>query len=278
MPLARYDIFEAMAAVFFALAVDGLATALRIRDYQARMQYKLLSTRDAFSGILNKRACEDAMASYLRASAPSAKCTFLILDLDDFKKVNDTSATWRAMQSCGKWGKRFRNCSALRHHRAFCGDEFVILAKGMASREGVERKCRKIRERMAAFPTDGATDGVSCSIGAILVRGQRADYNALFQQADAALYEAKKLANARTSSATTMAPAFEPRPLNPVPKAQGLPPARRKPLVVQRKPPLRAGFGRAYSYAQNRQPFSSNGRRVEKNLRQRAQRAALSSI
>ena len=75
----------------------------------------------------------------------------------------------------------------------FGGDEFVILAKGMASREGVERKCRKIRERMAAFPTDGATDGVSCSIGAILVRGQRADYNALFQQADAALYEAKKL-------------------------------------------------------------------------------------
>ena len=259
MPLARYDIFEAMAAVFFALAVDGLATALRIRDYQARMQYKLLSTRDAFSGILNKRACEDAMASYLRASAPSAKCTFLILDLDDFKKVNDTSATWRAMQSCGKWGKRFRNCSALPTSSGrFGGDEFVILAKGMASREGVERKCRKIRERMAAFPTDGATDGVSCSIGAILVRGQRADYNALFQQADAALYEAKKLGKRTHVIRTTMAPAFEPRPLNPVPKAQGLPPAREEaPCCATKTPASSGGSGELIAMPRIVKPFSS---------------------
>ena len=88
--LARYDIFEAIVAVFFALAVDALISALRIRDYEARMRYKLLSTRDAFSGVLNKRACEEATVNYLRACAPKVKCVFIIVDLDDFKQINDT--------------------------------------------------------------------------------------------------------------------------------------------------------------------------------------------
>ena len=91
LSIARYDVFEAIVAVFFALAVDALTTALRIRDYEARVKYERLSTRDAFSSILNKRACKDAMVNYLQASLPKVKCAFLILDLDDFKRVNDTS-------------------------------------------------------------------------------------------------------------------------------------------------------------------------------------------
>ena len=91
LSIARYDVFEAIVAVFFALAVDALTTALRIRDYEARVKYKLLSTRDAFSSIFNKRACKDAMVNYLQASAPRTRCAFLILDLDDFKRINDTA-------------------------------------------------------------------------------------------------------------------------------------------------------------------------------------------
>ena len=74
----------------------------------------------------------------------------------------------------------------------FGGDEFVVLAKGMASLDGVERKCCRLREQMASFRVDGAKDGVTCSVGAVVVDNQAADYNSLFRQADAALYEAKK--------------------------------------------------------------------------------------
>lgn len=194
LSIAKYDVFEAIVAVFFAIAVDSLAAALRIRDYEARMKYKLLSTRDAFSGIYNKRACEDAVVKYLRTASPKAKCAFIILDLDDFKRVNDTSGHLTGDTVLRRTGdmlkELFRASDVIGR---FGGDEFVVLAKGMASREGVERKCRKIRERMAAFLPEGETAKLTCSIGVILVCDQAADYQSVFKQADAALYEAKEM-------------------------------------------------------------------------------------
>lgn len=191
--IARYDVFEAVVSVFFALAVDALTTALRIRDYEARMKYKLLSTRDAFSGIFNKRACENAMVKYLRASAPKVRCAFLILDLDDFKHVNDTAGHLAGDAVLRRTGEMlqelFRSSDVIGR---FGGDEFVVLAKGMISRDGVERKCRRIRESVAQFLPANAHIDASCSIGAVLVSDQDADYDSIFKQADAALYEAKK--------------------------------------------------------------------------------------
>lgn len=74
----------------------------------------------------------------------------------------------------------------------FGGDEFVVLAKGMTSYESVERKCRRIHERMAGLLADRGKTDVTCSIGAVLINEQSADYDSVFRQADAALYEAKQ--------------------------------------------------------------------------------------
>ena len=156
------------------------------------MRYKLLSTRDAFSGVLNKRACEEAMVNYLRACAPKVKCAFIIIDLDDFKQINDTRGHLAGDEILRRTGEAlqelFRASDIIGR---FGGDEFVILAKGMSSRESVERKCRRIRERVRGFAVNGEAMGVTCSLGAVLVNDQNADHDAIFRQADAALYEAK---------------------------------------------------------------------------------------
>ena len=189
----QYDIFEAVVAVFFALAVDALTTALRIRDYEARMKYKLLSTRDAFSDILNKRACKDSIVRYLNASAPKARCAFLILDLDDFKQINDTAGHLVGDAVLRRVGNMLQEAfRATDIIGRFGGDEFVVLAKGMTSYESVERKCRRIHERMAGLLADRGKTDVTCSIGAVLINEQSADYDSVFRQADAALYEAKQ--------------------------------------------------------------------------------------
>ncbi len=158
------------------------------------MKYKLLSTRDAFSGIYNKRAARTRWSNTLRAASPKAKCAFIILDLDDFKRVNDTSGHLTGDTVLRRTGdmlkELFRASDVIGR---FGGDEFVVLAKGMASREGVERKCRKIRERMAAF-LPGRRDG-KAHMQHRRDPGlrQAADYQSVFKQADAALYEAKKM-------------------------------------------------------------------------------------
>ena len=150
------------------------------------MRYKLLSTRDAFSGVLNKRACEEAMVNYLRACAPKVKCAFIIIDLDDFKQINDTRGHLAGDEILRRTGEAlqelFRASDIIGR---FGGDEFVILAKGMSSRESVERKCRRIRERVQGFAVNGEAMGVTCSLGAVLVNDQNADHDAIFRQADA---------------------------------------------------------------------------------------------
>lgn len=194
LSIGLYDIFEAIVAVFFSLAVDYLVTTLRIRDYETRMKYKLLSTRDAFSSVFNKRASEDAMRKYLRASNPVAKCALVILDLDDFKKINDTAG-----HMVGDVVLRRTADMLLRIFRAsdivgrFGGDEFIILAKGMNSRDSIKRKCHKIREELWNLMERESGLRVTCSIGAVLISGQEVGYDEVFHQADAALYEAKKL-------------------------------------------------------------------------------------
>ena len=194
LSIGLYDVFEAIVAVFFSLAVDYLVTTLRIRDYEARMNYKLLSTRDTFSSVFNKRASEDAMRKYLRASNSAAKCAFVILDLDDFKRINDTAG-----HMVGDVVLRRTADMLLRIFRAsdivgrFGGDEFVILAKGMNSMDSVERKCRKIRDELWSLMEKESGLRVTCSIGAVLISGQEVGYDEVFRQADAALYEAKKL-------------------------------------------------------------------------------------
>lgn len=193
LSIGLYDIFEVVVAVFFSVAVDYLATILRIRDYETRMKYKLLSTRDVFSSIFNKRASEDAVRKYLHASNPAARGAFVILDLDDFKKINDTAG-----HMVGDAVLRRTADVLLKIFRAtdivgrFGGDEFIILAKGMSSRDSVERKCRKIREELGALLEAESGLHVTCSIGAVLIAGQEVEYDEVFRQADAALYEAKK--------------------------------------------------------------------------------------
>ena len=63
---------------------------LRLQDYDVRMRYEQLSTQDTLSDILNKKAAVEAVKHYLRGHNPHVVCALLILDIDDFKLVNDT--------------------------------------------------------------------------------------------------------------------------------------------------------------------------------------------
>lgn len=112
----QYDIFEAVVAVFFALAVDALTTALRIRDYEARMKYKLLSTRDAFSDILNKRACKvpaRTASSGISTPAPRKRDAPFLSSIWTISNRSTTQRDiWWGMPCCAAWETCSRRRSA----------------------------------------------------------------------------------------------------------------------------------------------------------------------
>ena len=88
--VARYDIFELAAAIFFSLAVSYMSDDLRMRAYKMRQIYQRQSTRDALLDVYNKKAFEENARRYIDAFNPHAACALAVVDLDDFKQVNDT--------------------------------------------------------------------------------------------------------------------------------------------------------------------------------------------
>lgn len=191
--IARYDIFTAFVALFCSIPVSQTILHLRVQDHEIRTKYKLLSTRDQLSGILNKDACIQACQRYLEAVGESGNCMLLVLDLDDFKQVNDLYGHDTGDELLREVGelliRTFRSTDILGR---FGGDEFMVLVKDAADTSLLENKCHLLQEGLTRFTADGKPHPVSCSIGGVSLSLGKADFASLFHQADKALYEAKR--------------------------------------------------------------------------------------
>ena len=190
--VGRYDIFNALAGTAFSVAVAQTVMHLRLQDYDVRMRYEQLSTQDTLSDILNKKAAVEAVKHYLRGHNPHVVCALLILDIDDFKLVNDRLGHYTGdilLRAIGELlGETFRSTDVIGR---FGGDEFLVLVKNTADQSVLEVKCQTVRERLfRSAALDGDTR-VTCSIGCVLADGQEVSSEELFRPADSALYDAK---------------------------------------------------------------------------------------
>lgn len=191
--MGQYDIFDSVVGVVFSIAVAQTIIRLRIQDHEIRLKYKQLSTQDTLSGILNKKACEEEAEHYLRSRDPSASCMMIILDIDDFKRVNDSLGHYTGDVLLRRIGDMLRETfRATDIIGRFGGDEFMVLIKESSDKDALEEKCRAIQERLLRFSPEDSPIQVKCSIGGVLVKRQEADFASLFKQADDAMYEAKR--------------------------------------------------------------------------------------
>lgn len=191
--VGQYDIFSSIVALACSVVVFNIITYLRARDYNIQEKYKELSMIDGLTGVFNKQSSLDKLDTYLKKRNDNTDCVLLLIDLDDFKGIND-----RYGHSTGD--------SVLKHMGIilrevfwqtdivgrFGGDEFIVLVKGMMSEKKIQEKCDSIWERLAEHFESDEEIHISCSFGAVMVKGREGNVKSLFQQADAALYEAKR--------------------------------------------------------------------------------------
>jgi len=176
-------------------ALVGLRTAELKESYE---QMRTLALTDGLTGAMNRRAIADLAARELaRARRGEAAVTLMLIDIDHFKRINDTHGhpagdavlvqlvrrlrlTMRDYDAIGRWG----------------GEEFLLLLPGMslAQADG-RRRVEHLQRSVGAQPFDiGAGEPLSatCSAGAIGVEaGDDASLEALIERVDAALYDAK---------------------------------------------------------------------------------------
>jgi two-component system, cell cycle response regulator len=174
---------------------------LSLLDLKKELQ--LQATIDPLTGVLNRRALLNAMeAEIARARRSGHPLTLSLLDLDHFKRVNDTyghAAGDLVLRECVE-----RVEAGLRHYDTvgrFGGEEFVVLAPNLsqdAAATVFDRIRRSIRE--TPFMFDGFALSISVTQGVVTWDGE-VDTDEWLRAADAALYAAKHAGRDRVGTA-----------------------------------------------------------------------------
>lgn len=118
---------------------------------------------------------------------------FMMLDIDDFKKINDTYGHPFGDKVLIKISELLR--TSFPEHTVFGrvgGDEFGIFLQGSCSREQIEGYMKLLYDRIScAMPEGDKNCKVSCSVGIAYSRGAKS-FAEFYQDADAALYWSKQ--------------------------------------------------------------------------------------
>lgn len=150
--------------------------------------------RDPLTKLLNKETCKRQVTEYLNTFEKGAYCAMMIIDLDNFKHINDhyghLFGDTMLTKAANAIKTFFRDKDIVAR---FGGDEFMVLMKDISNLDSIKGRCEKMLIYFQdILEKDGLRGVTGLSIGVSLSPDHATTYDALFQCADTALYEVKK--------------------------------------------------------------------------------------
>lgn len=166
---------------------DSSSLQQQVEELQER------ATKDALSGLLNRGTSEIYINQRLNTMAADETCALLIVDLDNFKKVNDTLGHQAGDQAIRQAGRilsgLFRAADIVGR---LGGDEFVVFFSGNITSALIRSKGQEICQRLQLTLGGAPSLTITASVGIYLAAGRNQTFDRLYQSADLALYKAKK--------------------------------------------------------------------------------------
>jgi two-component system cell cycle response regulator len=200
------------AAELAERVVDAIVQACgRVQVFERLMQQRQhlhdLANTDQLTGVATRHALEEYLRTELQVARERAEpLSVVLLDLDNFKEINDTfghPAGDAVLRSLGSW---LRSESSLRTHDRpgrYGGDEFVVVLPGTGA-AGAMRFAERARNEFAQIPFVFGGRAVRASLSAGIATWpdlQAHTIDELIAGADAALYSAKQSGRDRVCSA-----------------------------------------------------------------------------
>ena len=185
--------------------LEVLASHLAVSLSNARMVHKLetMATTDGLTGLLNKRAMLEAATQKITAAARfSRPLALVVIDLDFFKRVNDTHGHDmgdRVLRGLGEILKRQKRATDV--VARFGGEEFVVLCE-QTDEDGAMLLADRIREELGktSFRAPVGVLSVTCSVGVSTFPAAGRAWDSLFKAADDALYVSKRSGRNRSTA------------------------------------------------------------------------------
>ena len=187
------DIIDSLVACALGLAVGVNAQSMRVRSFVDDYAKSRAAKMDGLTGVLNKSTFEEETRCLIEAGIEGA---LLIIDADHFKDVNDTyghstgDEIIKAIANSIEINRRGSDLAG-----RFGGDEFCVLLVGNIPPETPQTYFTRLIGTFAEQTPDvRKVDGtpLTLSCGAKLLSPHNISYEQAFEEADAALYEAKK--------------------------------------------------------------------------------------
>ncbi|SON54386.1 Bacteriophytochrome cph2 [Hartmannibacter diazotrophicus] len=164
-----------------------------LKETEERVRY--LAGHDVLTGLPNRNFLQFNADRLLKQSLSSGqKFTFLLIDLDRFKMINDTLGHAAGDDLLVEVGDRLQAMVGRRGLVArLGGDEFLICHRRLDTMEQVDAFCTALMARLTdEMDIRGNQFGVTASIGVSRAPDDGADLATLLKHADVALYEAKE--------------------------------------------------------------------------------------
>ncbi len=189
--------------------------AILARQVVAQLELRLQTARDPLTGLLHRRYMEEQLAALLhRARRRTAPLSALMMDLDDFRRVNDTighSAGDAVLKAVGQLLSK-----NVRREDAACrygGDEFVLILPDMTAEtdefvlilpdmtaETAQRRAEVLRTQLREMRVSAhgkAVGPITASLGVASYPGNADNTQSLLAAAEQALQRAQALGRDR---------------------------------------------------------------------------------
>lgn len=153
------------------------------------------SVTDELTNLSNRRALDEALASEVERAKRHGPLALVLIDLDNFKRVNDTYGHPQGDIVLREVARVLRESSReIDRPARFGGEEFAVILPE-TDLEGAYNRAERVRQAVEQLriPRLGGGEAlrVTTSIGVAAVQGPAADAKTLIDAADRALYEAK---------------------------------------------------------------------------------------
>lgn len=173
--------------------VQGIGMLANITDQKQKIsQLEKEIHMDLFTGVLNKAAIESYGHRKLKELPEGKILAILILDMDDFKRINDRFGHPMGDYVLKEVAKIMRQKAPVGARAGrIGGDEFIVLFLT----DSLEEFCvyaRTLVDMVSQIEWNGTCIGASCSIGLSAADSREWDYAKLYEAADKALYQAKR--------------------------------------------------------------------------------------
>ncbi len=156
-----------------------------------------MAVKDGPTGVYNKQATERLIRQYLSDEGQKGIHALLVIDIDDFKEVNDDYGHRRGDEVIAFIGAELNRLFRTSDIKGrIGGDEFMVLVKDIEGiellREKASNVCKSFKDKnKELFGEDGITLSASIGIATYPKDGNR--YEELYEAADQALYHCKNL-------------------------------------------------------------------------------------